>query len=110
MALEYLTSENYEEQINQSNLPVIVDFYADWCGPCRMMAPVFEELSKEFKGKINFLKLDTEEEFEIANKFSIMGIPTLLIMHKGKEVARLVGFMPKDVLREKIKNTISKLK
>lgn len=107
--MKYLTSENFESEVEKSKVPVVIDFYADWCGPCRMMAPVFEELSKDYNGKVSFLKLDTEKETDLAQNFEVMGIPTLLVMNNGKEVGRIVGFAPKPMLKHKIDNIISSL-
>jgi thioredoxin 1 len=110
MTWNYLTEKNFKEEVEKSKVPVVVDFYADWCGPCRMMAPVFEELSKEYKGKVKFLKLDTEKETTLAQSFEVMGIPTLLIMNKGKEVDRIVGFGPKPSIKQKIEEITSRIR
>lgn len=100
--VEHITPENFEEKITKSDLPVLIDFWAPWCGPCKMMGPVFEELSSEYAGKINFVKINTEDHPELAQPFGIQGIPTLILAKEGKEVTRLVGFLPKELLKQKI--------
>lgn len=110
MTYTYLTQKNFDKEVKESKTPVVIDFYADWCGPCRMMAPVFEELSEDYQGKVKFMKLDTENETDLAQNFEVMGIPTLLVINKGKEVGRIVGFAPKDMLRHKIDNIVASTK
>ena len=86
----------------QSEIPVIVDFWATWCPPCKILAPVFEELAGEYEGKVKFAKLDTDEVRAVAQKYSIMSIPTLIVFKGGKEIERMVGALPKEALKEKI--------
>lgn len=102
MNLIHLTKANFEKEVKQSDLPVIIDFWASWCMPCQMMGPVFEELSKEYDGKLKFAKVNTDEEQIIASQYGIQGIPSLVIAKKGKEIDRIVGFAPKPVLKQKI--------
>jgi len=104
-----LTKENIEKEIQSSETPLIIDFWASWCGPCQMMGPVFEELSGEYEGKLKFCKVNTETEQEIAGSFGIQGIPALSIISKAKEIDRIVGFMPKDELKEKIDAILSRI-
>lgn len=98
----HITSDNFEKEVKQSDLPVVIDFWAPWCGPCQMMAPVFEELEKEYQGKAKLVKLNTDDYPNLAGPFGIQGIPTLLILKGGKEVDRIVGFGPKAMLKQKI--------
>lgn len=107
MSIIHITKENFEKEKNSST-PIIIDFWAEWCGPCRMMAPVFEELSGEYTGKLKFAKLDTEEHPDLAGQFGIQGIPTLIILKDGKEVDRIVGFAPKPIMKQKIDQVLSK--
>lgn len=106
MSLVYLNDENFQKEVVESNIPVIIDFWAEWCGPCRMMGPVFEELSEEYKGKLKFAKLNTEESPELSMKYDITGIPALILTSKGKEVDRIVGFAPKAIMKQQIDNIL----
>ena len=109
MAIVHITKENFDEVVKKSELPVLLDFWAPWCGPCQMMGPVFEELSNEYDGKIVFGKVNTEDNGNIAMQFGIQGIPALVITQKGKEVGRSVGFAPKPILKQKIDEMLSKI-
>ncbi len=100
-----LTNKNFEKETKGL---IIIDFWAPWCGPCRMMAPIFEEASKEVKN-LKFAKLNTEEFPEIAERYNISGIPCLIIMKNGKEIDRIIGLMPKNVLKEEINNIIKQI-
>ena len=102
MTVEQLDKQNFQEKISQG--VVVVDFFASWCGPCQMMAPVFEELSNEMD--VKFAKVSTEQEPEIAQSYAIMSIPCFIIFKDGKEVSRIIGGMPKDALKQKIQEVL----
>ncbi len=93
-----LSSENFKEEVLNSEKPVLVDFYADWCGPCKMMAPIVEELSTELDGKAKVGKINVDENSDIAVEYNVMSIPTLILFKNGKEEKRLVGLRDKEEL------------
>ena len=105
----HITNENYDAEVKNSDLPVIVDYWASWCGPCQMMGPVFEEISSDYEGKLNFAKANVEEQQELASQAGVMGIPCLIVFNKGVEVDRIVGFAPKEQLKQKIDAVLNKL-
>lgn len=100
---------NYEknkEWVFEGNVPAIIDFYADWCGPCKMIAPILEELSEEYGDKINIYKVDTEAEQELAAAFAIRSIPSMLFIPMGEQPQMANGAMPKNNLKEMIKDIL----
>lgn len=103
MAITHFTDANFEEMVIKSEKPVMVDFFADWCGPCRAVAPVIEELSETYKDKAVVGKLDVDANSGIAGKYGIMSIPTVIVFDKGREVARQIGFGGKEMYEEMIK-------
>ncbi len=114
--MEHLTKETFQEKVfnyelNQEwkfegNLPCLIDFYADWCGPCKMVAPILEELSKEFEGKINIYKVNTEEEQELAAAFGIRSIPSLLFCPKEGKPQMAMGALPKQAMTDAINEVL----
>ncbi|MCE5258031.1 MAG: thioredoxin [Chloroflexi bacterium] len=105
--LTYTSDATFETDVLKSTLPVIVDFWAPWCGPCKMLAPIFEELAKEYVGKVKFVKLNTDDNMTTPTNLGIRGIPTLIVYANGVEVTRMVGFAPKQALRAKLDAAVS---
>lgn len=101
--MEYrLTKENFNQEVMNSNSPVLVDFYANWCGPCRMMMPVIEEMSKIYDGRVKVAKVNVDEEPELAEQFRVMSIPSFFFIKNGKVVNASIGGMSKDAMMDKI--------
>lgn len=97
-----ITKNNFESEVVKSTKPVAIDFWAEWCGPCKMMSPVFEELGKDLSAKGTFAKLNVDEQSDLAGKYGVMSIPTIVVFKGGKEAGRIIGFVPKPVLKQKL--------
>jgi thioredoxin 1 len=101
-AVVELTNENFDQEVAQHKGTVLVDFWAPWCGPCRMVGPVVEELAREYQGKVKVGKLNTDEASEIASRYGIRSIPTIMFFKNGEMVQQLVGAYPKAKIAEKL--------
>lgn len=102
-----VTDQNFEDEVVNSDTPVLVDFWAEWCGPCKMIAPVLEELAVEMDGKLRIGKLDVDENQSTAMAFGVMSIPTLMLFKAGEPVTTVVGFQPKNQLVAKLQPHLS---
>lgn len=96
----HVTDESFEDEVLESDLPTLVDFWAEWCGPCRMIAPVIEEIARDYNDRLKVVKMDVDANRGTPARMGIMGIPTLILFKDGKEVERLVGYRPKTALME----------
>ncbi len=106
MATKEVNSSSFEAEVLQSELPVLVDFWAPWCGPCKALTPTIDKLATELDGKVKIVKLNIDESPEIAGKYSIMSIPTLLIFDKGNVSDQLVGLVQKEKIMDKLNKHI----
>lgn len=101
-------AKSWETEVMQSDKPVFVDFWAEWCGPCRMVSPVVEELADEYEGRVKFAKVNVDEANEIASKYNVFSIPTLALFHKGELVSQQVGAASKDSYKNMIDKAVEK--
>lgn len=106
MSLRELTDENFDKFIGESELPVVVDFWADWCGPCRKVAPVLEQLAEEMSGQVEFVKVNVDEAVETGLVQKIMGLPTIAVFKGSKRVIELTGAASKDTIKKVIESQL----
>jgi thioredoxin 1 len=102
-----LNAMNWNDIVLNSDMPVLVDFWAEWCGPCRMVGPIVEQLAQSLEGKVKVFKLNVDQNQEIAMKYNVQSIPTLVIFKNGKEIARTIGLSPKEKYEKFVNNTLN---
>lgn len=100
----YLTEETFESEVKNSSVPVLIDFYADWCGPCKMVSPILDTLSEKYDGKAKICKINVDEQKKLAIAHKVMSIPTLLFFKNGEVVDRVTGALPQSAIEEKLEN------
>jgi thioredoxin len=105
--VQHLKQADFDRAVLKAEAPTVVDFYADWCGPCRMVGPIMESLSQEYAGRVNFAKINTDQNQGLSIRYDIMSIPTVLIFNNGKIVEKIVGAVPPQVYRQKIDDLLS---
>ena len=103
----HTSEQNFEADVLKSDIPVLVDFWAEWCGPCRLVGPIIEDLSKEYQGRMRFAKLDVDANPSLAQKFGVQGIPTLIFFRGGNEAGRIVGAAPRHRFVEDIDKVLA---
>ena len=107
MSSLHLTEKSFESEVLKSSTPVLVDFWAEWCGPCKMIGPIIDDMAKELQGKLKVAKVNVDHEGNLAAQFNIMSIPTMLVFKDGKVVNQIIGAMSKEQLLAKIKPNLS---
>lgn len=101
-----INEENFEQEVIKSEIPVILDFWASWCGPCKMLLPIIDEIAKEYEGKIKVGKVNTDDNMSLTTKFQITSVPCIIVFKKGKAINKIVGFKPKNKIIEEIENIL----
>ena len=104
---EAVTDANFEQEVLKSSVPVLVDFWAAWCGPCKVIAPTVDQLAAEYAGKMKVVKLDVDANMEISSRYSVLNIPTLILFKDGNAVEKMIGALPKPALLAKIQPHLS---
>ena len=102
-----VSDKEWDAEVLSSDTPVLVDFWAPWCGPCKMVAPVVDELAEEYDGKVKFVKLNTDDNIETASKYGIRSIPTIMVFKGGEAVEQVVGFRPKSELKKSLDKALA---
>ena len=103
-----VNTKNFKKEVLNSELPIVVDFWAEWCMPCRMISPAIEELSKEYKGKIRFAKVNVDNNTQLATELQVLSIPVLIVFKNGKELTRIVGANPKNQIQREVEAALKK--
>ncbi|MGD0146270.1 MAG: thioredoxin [Nitrososphaerales archaeon] len=104
----HINGSKFQDEVVRSSQPVLVDFYADWCGPCKIIEPIIAQLSKEYEGRVKFVKIDTDADQELATQFGIMSIPTVMFFSKGKVEDTVIGAAPASVFKTKLDSLVKK--
>ena len=102
-----VTDKEFEQEVLKADIPVLVDFWAEWCGPCKILSPTVEELANEYDGEVKFVKVDTEENFETPDRYGIRSLPTLLIFNGGEQVDQIFGTRPKAELKRYLEKALA---
>ncbi len=102
-----ITDDQFQQEVLKAALPVLVDFWAEWCGPCHQIAPILESLAEEYDGKVKFVKIDTEEHFETPSRYGVLSLPTLLVFKEGQQFERISGARPKSDLKRSLDKALA---